>query len=45
MFRLFVQGVPKKYSRLTNNQTIAFCSIVKIFLDPKYLFIELDSDA
>ena len=35
----------KKYFRLTDNQTIAFCSIVYQFLDSKYLFIDLDFDA
>ena len=35
--------VPKKYSRLTENQTMEFC-YVYIFLDPKYLFIDLDFD-
>ena len=39
---LTIQSVPKKYSRLTNRQTLAFYSIVKIFLDSKYLFIDLE---
>ena len=33
MFFLEIPGNPKKYSRLTKHQTIAFCSINYIFLD------------
>ena len=34
----------KRYSRLTKHQTKAYCFIVKIVLDSKYLFIDLDFD-
>ena len=37
-----LQSVPEKYSHLTKNQTVVFCSIVLNFLDSKYLFVNLD---
>ena len=41
---LYIQGAPKKYSRLTMHGAIVFCFISKILLDSKYLFIDLDFD-
>ena len=37
-------GDLKKYSRLTNYQTIAFCSIAYMYLDSESMFINLDFD-
>ena len=39
-----VSGITKKYSSLTNHETIVFSSIVYTISDSKYLFTDLDFD-